>query len=347
MIKYMKGNLLEDSSEALVNTVNTVGVMGKGIALQFKQAFPEVFREYEKSCRKNEVETGKMHIVDTSALVGPKYIINFPTKQHWKEKTKMSYITEGLKDLVKNVQELGIRSIAIPPLGCGNGGLDWSEVKPLIEKAFKDLDVDVRIYEPVGSPKADEMKIGTKTPRMTTSRALLLASLNQYKEPDYRLSVLEVQKVAYFIQETGEPLKLNFTKEKYGPYAENLNFVLQRLEGHFIRGYGDRNRSAEIYLINSAEQKAFDYLKNSKTETKRLERIRKVIEGFETPYGMELLATVHWVIKTKCPTSNEELIAEVQEWNARKKELFPQKHIIKAYEHLKKVLINKTETTTG
>lgn len=340
MIVYKKGNLLEDTSEALVNTVNTVGVMGKGIALQFKQAFPEVFREYEKACKKNRVKTGEMHVVDMNALVSPKYVINFPTKQHWKEKSKMSYIVEGLKDLVRIVRELNIQSIAIPPLGCGNGGLEWSEVKPLIEKAFKDLPVNVHVYEPAGSPKADKIKIGTKQPKMTKSRALLLASLNQYKEPGYRLSLLEVQKIAYFLQEAGEPLKLNFEKNKYGPYAENLNFVLQRLEGHYIRGYGDRNRSAEIYLINSAEKESHEYLENNKEEEQRLKKVNKVIGGFETPYGMELLATVHWILKTIQPSSDEELVKEVQNWNERKKELFPPKHIIKASNHLKRVLIN-------
>ncbi|MBG9587220.1 type II toxin-antitoxin system antitoxin DNA ADP-ribosyl glycohydrolase DarG [Cytobacillus firmus] len=341
MIEYRKGNLLEDSSEALVNTVNTVGVMGKGIALQFKQAFPEVFREYEKACKKSEVKTGEMHVVETNSLVGPRYVINFPTKQHWKEKSRMSYIVEGLKDLVRVVRELNIQSIAIPPLGCGNGGLEWSVVKPLIEKAFQDLPLDVHVYEPAGSPKADKMKIGTKQPRMTKSRALLLASIDQYKEPGYRLSLLEVQKIAYFLQEAGERLKLNFEKNKYGPYAENLNFVLQRLEGHFIRGYGDRNRSAEIYLINSAGQKAYDYLeKNEEEEDKlRLAKVNEVIRGFETPYGLELLATVHWILKNKHPSSDEELVTEVQNWNKRKKELFPPKHIIKASKHLK-VLVN-------
>jgi|SRR5699024_2164545 len=148
MIEYKKGNLLEDSSEALVNTVNTVGVMGKGVALQFKQAYPEVFREYKRACDKGEVQTGKMHVVTTNALVGPKYVINFPTKEHWKEKSKISYITEGLKSLKSTIEELNIHSIALPPLGCGNGGLKWSEVKPLIEETFKESSFKVYIYEP-------------------------------------------------------------------------------------------------------------------------------------------------------------------------------------------------------
>lgn len=338
MITYKKGNLLEDSSEALVNTVNTVGVMGKGVALQFKQAYPEVFREYKKACDKGEVQTGKMHVVATNALVGPKYIINFPTKRHWKEKSKMNYITEGLKDLKSVIGELDIQSIALPPLGCGNGGLEWEEVRPLIEETFSDSDIEVNIYEPAGSPDPKKMKVGTTKPRMTKARALLLASLNNYKEPGYRLTLLEIQKIAYFLQEAGEPLKLNFEKNKYGPYAENLNFVLQRLEGHFLRGYGDRENNSDIQVINSAGSRAYEYLQNNEEDDMRLKKVNNIIQGFETPYGMELLATVHWVQNSVEPRTEEELIEEVQNWNERKKRLFTPNHILKASEHLKKVL---------
>ncbi|WP_080874435.1 type II toxin-antitoxin system antitoxin DNA ADP-ribosyl glycohydrolase DarG [Oceanobacillus timonensis] len=343
MIEYKKGNLLEDTSEALVNTVNTVGVMGKGIALQFKQGFPDVFREYARACRNNEIKTGQMHVVPNRTLdgIGPKYIINFPTKQHWKEKSKMHYITEGLQDLVKVIDEYNIQSIAIPPLGCGNGGLSWDKVKALIEETFANSSVTVHVYEPAGSPKPADMKVGTKKPRMTTSRALLLASLDNYKGTGYRLSLLEVQKIAYFLQESGEPLKLNFEKNKYGPYAENLNFVLQRLEGHFIRGYGDRNTESEIYLIHSAGKNAYAFLKNDPDNMKRLEKVNEVIHGFETPYGLELLATVHWVLKKNKPNSDEDLIQAIHNWNERKKRLFPPKHILKASKHLQQVPMYK------
>ncbi|SFE59949.1 type II toxin-antitoxin system antitoxin DNA ADP-ribosyl glycohydrolase DarG [Alteribacillus iranensis] len=338
MIEFKKGNLLEDSSAALVNTVNTVGVMGKGVALQFKQAYPSVFQEYKKACDKGEVQVGHMHVVPTNSFVGPKYIINFPTKRHWKEKSKMVYITEGLKDLKDVVETLEIPSIALPPLGCGNGGLNWEDVKPLIEETFADTPVKVHVYEPAGSPKPEKMKIGTTTPNMTEARALLLASLHQYMEPGYRLTLLEIQKIAYFLQEAGEPLKLNFVKNKYGPYAENLNFVLQRLEGHFIRGYGDRNRDSDIYLIHSAGSKAREYLNNKEENLKRLEKVSDIIKGFENPYGMELLATVHWIQKNIQPSTDEELVTEVQNWNDRKKKLFPPKHIMKASNHLQNVL---------
>lgn len=337
MILYKKGNLLDDSAEALVNTVNTVGVMGKGIALQFKQRFPDVFREYEKACKRHELTIGKMHVVPIHGMVDPQYVINFPTKKHWKEKSKTRYIEVGLKDLVNVVQDLGLSSIALPPLGCGNGGLPWTEVKKLIENAFAGINVDVHVYEPVGSPPPGEMKVRTKKPAMTEARALLLATFNNYKGPGYKLTLLEVQKIAYFLQEAGEPLKLNFEKGKYGPYAENLNHVLQRLEGHFIRGYGDRNRHSDIQLIHAAAEKAYDYLSTKKENEYRLSKVNDIINGFETPYGLELLATVHWVRRYEVPSDNEELIVKVHDWNERKKKLFPAKHIQKAAEHLEKV----------
>ena len=133
-IESTTGDLLKADVDALVNTVNTVGVMGKGLALQFKKTFPDVFSTYSIACKKGEVSTGKMHIVTRTS--SPKYIVNFPTKQHWRNPSKLEYIEYGLDDLVKQTQVLGISSIAIPPLGCGYGGLSWSDVRPLIVQAF-------------------------------------------------------------------------------------------------------------------------------------------------------------------------------------------------------------------
>lgn len=340
MIFLKQGNLLEDEAEALVNTVNCVGVMGKGIALQFKQAFPEVFSEYEKACRRKEVQPGKMHVVSTKSLFNPKYAINFPTKRHWKNKSRMEDIEAGLVDLIKVVKELGIKSIAIPPLGCGNGGLNWSEVRPKIEVAFEQLpDVEVHLYEPAGSPKPDQIKIRTSRPKMTRSRALFLMLMNDYSIPGYKLSLLEVQKLAYFLQMVGEPLRLRFVKNKYGPYADNLNHVLQRLDGHFIRGFGDRSRDAEIYLIEDAAEKAEQFLKDDRKAFEHLRKVRNIIQGFETPYGLELLSTVHWVVKEKPELKDniQKIVEDVHNWNDRKREIFKEKHIRKAWEHLKRI----------
>ena len=149
MLEFKQGNLLEEDAEALVNAVNCIGVMGKGIALQFKQAFPENFQHYKKACDAKEVQLGRMFTVSTGKLFNPKYIINFPTKRHWREKSKIEDVQTGLNVLVAEVQQLGINSIAIPALGCGNGALNWVEVKPLIESAFAELpEVKAIIFEP-------------------------------------------------------------------------------------------------------------------------------------------------------------------------------------------------------
>lgn len=339
MIEFKDGNLLEADAEALINTVNCVGIMGKGIALQFKQAYPHNFKEYEKACRAGEVKPGSMFTVQIASLTNPKYIINFPTKRHWKGRSKIEDIESGLSDLIEQIKQLDIKSIAIPPLGCGNGGLDWGDVRQRIEQAFEQLpDVHALIYGPEGSPAPDQMKIGTSKPKMTKARALFIALMESYSVPGYRLSLLEIQKLAYFLQEMGEALKLNFVPHLYGPYADNLNFVLQRLEGHYIRGYGDRSKDAQVYLLPNAAETAKRFLSKDEDSLERLVRVRNIIEGFETPYGMELLATVHWICKTDyLMNSPDKVVTAVHNWNPRKKRIFKPEHIEIALEHLKEV----------
>lgn len=354
MLEFKQGNLFEEKVEALVNTVNCVGVMGKGIALQFKQAYPENFRHYEKACKTGEVQPGRMFTVATGSLFNPRYIINFPTKRHWKGKSKIEDIKSGLVALVAEVQQLGITSIAIPPLGCGNGALNWSEVKPLIESAFAQLsDIEIIIFEPVGAPAAEKMPVATKKPNMTRARALFISLLELYGIPGYELTKLEIQKLAYFLQEAGETLTLPYVKHKYGPYANNLNHALKRIEGHYIYGYGDgtsKADSAEIYVLSEGRQAAQAFLEIEPDAQKRLERVSNLIYGFETPYGMELLATVHWVAtKESNPAQDsEQAIALVHEWSDRKRKLFKPEHIRKAWQRLhEQNWLNIKEQTTS
>ncbi|BCG58085.1 type II toxin-antitoxin system antitoxin DNA ADP-ribosyl glycohydrolase DarG [Paenibacillus sp. URB8-2] len=339
MIEYKKGNLLEAEAEALINTVNCVGVMGKGIALQFKQAFPGNFKEYAKACKNNLVMPGKMFVVPTGYMLNPKYIINFPTKRHWKEKSKIEDIKSGLIDFIDTIKENGIKSVAVPPLGCGNGGLDWNQVKPLIEASAQEVpDVLFMVYPPEGSPEPDKMRVGTEKPKLTRARALLIMLMNLYAAPGYKLSMLEIQKLAYFLQESGEDLKLRFVSAQYGPYADNLNHVLQRLEGHFIRGYGDRNRDAQIYLLPEVVKEAEAFLNSIEdaTSEQRLENTKRIIEGYETPYGLELLATTDWIIKhyPDARTDVSRAIDHFKAWNDRKKKVFKDSHIEMAWKHL-------------
>lgn len=337
MIKTTQGNLLEADAEALVNTVNCVGVMGKGIALQFKQAFPDNFTEYAKVCKEKQMKPGQVLVFKTDSMLNPKYIINFPTKRHWKGKSKMEDIDSGLVDLIAQVKRLDIQSIAIPPLGAGLGGLNWSEVKHRIEAAFAELpDVRVLLFEPKGAPPVEQMPVRTKQPNMTLGRALLIRLLDLYGRQGYRHSLLEVQKLAYFLQEAGEPMKLNFQAHDFGPYAENLNHTLQHIEGHFIRGYGDHSAKAEIRLMSNATELAREFLEKKPEAKEHLERVKQLIEGFETPYGMELLSTVHWVVTHEPHIKGDldAIRARVASWNERKKDLMKPRHIQKAYARL-------------
>ncbi|WP_218422141.1 macro domain-containing protein [Stutzerimonas stutzeri] len=335
MIESAQGNLLTANAEALVNTVNCMGYMGKGIALQFKQAFPANFTEYQAACKAGRLSPGQMLIHDNGALVNPRYIINFPTKRHWKGKSRIEDISSGLYALVTDVQRLGIRSIAIPPLGCGLGGLDWQEVRPMVEAAFAPLtEVRVLLYEPSGAPDARSMPVATPRPKMTPARALFIKLMDAYGALDYSRTLLEVQKLAYFLQAAGEPLRLKYQAGIYGPYAHNLNKVLEVMEGHFIRGYGDSQKpDAQIELLPGAIAEADAFLASHEASKPRLKRVAALIEGFETPYGMELLATVHWVAHHDCADA-EQAIAAVHSWNPRKARVFRPEHIRTAWAHL-------------
>jgi len=338
MIYKAEGDLLGTDAEALVNTVNTVGVMGKGIALQFKLAFPDNYKAYEAACKRSEVETGKMFVFRRNSG-NPRLIINFPTKKHWRGKSKVEDIESGLRALIEVVKEEKIQSIAVPPLGCGSGGLDWSDVRPRIERAFAELPkVAVQLFDPEGAPRPEGMKIATKRPTMTPGRAVMLELLSRYTLPGYRLTLLEIQKLAYFLQEAGEPLKLDFQKQRYGPYAENLHFVLQRMEGHFVRGYGDRSRDVSLELFPAAIQEAEQFLSAQSRTLDRLARVAKLIEGYETPYGLELLSTVHWVAVHEQPEAKadpESAVSGVLAWNEHKRKTFTPARIVAAWYRLR------------
>ncbi len=331
MIELKKGDILKADVQVLVNTVNCVGIMGRGIALQFRKAFPDNYKNYEYICKKKELKPGQMLVFEQHGLYNPKYIINFPTKNHWKSKSKIEDIESGLKALVHEVVERKITSIAIPPLGCGLGGLDWKQVKPLIMKAFESLtDVKVSLFEPSGAPATKTMAKDESVPAMTPSRAALIGLMRNYLAAimDPFITLLEVHKLLYFLQEAGEPLNLNYEKGYYGPYAENLRHVLNRLEGHYISGFGDGadQPDIQIELLDTAYEASVQYLKNSEDTLERFNRVAKLIEGFETSYGMELLATTHWVVRHEGAKNKKGVIKMIYKWSDHKKK-FKKEHI--------------------
>jgi O-acetyl-ADP-ribose deacetylase (regulator of RNase III) len=341
MLELIEGNLLEAEADALVNTVNTEGVMGKGVALQFAKKFPDMLAAYKAACKAGEVLPGRMHIYERGEMFQPRYIINFPTKRHWRSPSRIEDIEAGLQALVQDIERLHIRSIALPPLGCGNGGLDWNEVFPRIKAALASLkDVRVLVFPPKGAPSAEAIVHSTPRPAMNPSRAIVLKIWQQYFALGYQLTLLEIHKLLYFLQEAGEPLRLRFAKDTYGPYADNLRHLLHRFEGHFTLGFADgRNKpDTEIVLQPGAVQEAEKFLAEhadtSQPSLQRLDRVAHLVEGFESPYGMELLATVHWIATHDGAETMDDVVAGVHHWNARKKKLMTREHIELAYERL-------------
>lgn len=335
-IELRTGDILKADAEAIVNTVNCVGIMGRGIALQFKKAFPANFRAYALACEDGEVQPGKMFVHDTGSFANPRYIINFPTKRHWKGKSRMEDIDSGLVALTRAVRDRGIKSVAVPPLGAGLGGLDWADVRPRIEAALRDIpNLDVLIYEPKGAPEVVKSR---EVPNMTPGRAALVVLMNRYLQGlmDPFVTLIEVQKLMYFMQEAGQALRLNYIKHHYGPYATNLSHVLNKVEGHFVAGYqdGGDQPDKELTIVPGAIPEAEAALEHEAATHAHFNKVAALVDGFETPYGLELLATVHWVATREGADTVEQALAGVRGWNDRKK-VFTERQVAIAFDTLK------------
>jgi len=329
MIEYKQGDLLASNTEAIVNTVNCVGIMGRGIALQFKRKYPNNHKHYQDACKRGKVIPGKMFIFETNSIVNPKYIINFPTKRHWRGASRMEDIEAGLMDLADVIRLLNIKSIALPPLGCGLGGLDWSDVKFRLEDTFQNITgVNIEIFVPK-APSAENMAHNRTVPNMTNGRAALVDLTRRYLAGllDPIVTLLEIHKLMYFLQESGEPLRLRYVKGPYGPYAENLSHVLNAIEGHLLSGYADGGDRPDkhIQIVPGAEKDALAFLENRLETSARISRVAELVDGFETPFGMELLATIYWVAKNGM-TTFEDIINGVYKWGPQKQK-FSQRQI--------------------
>ncbi len=315
--------------------------MGRGIALQFKNSFPQNFKEYVRACKAGEVQPGHMFIHSTGSLTYPLYIINFPTKRQWKGKSRIEDVEAGLIDLKSSIERLGIRSIAIPPLGSGLGGLDWTQVRPRIEAIVKQIkDVEVIIYEPAELPASITTKSTGTPPNMTVNRALLMLLMAHYRRAvlDPFLTLLEIHKLLYLLQEAGPNINLRFEQAPYAPYAPNIRHVLNAIEGYYISGYdgGTDSPDKHIDIVPGALKEAEERLKEDSDALNRLQRVIDLVEGWETPHGMELHATVHWLV-TKGKAKNIDQVVELTyAWNERKK-AFTRRQIELAYDTLKKI----------
>lgn len=305
MMRFTQGNLLDADTDAVVNTVNTVGVMGKGIALMFKEAFPDNFKAYAAACKRDEIQVGHMFVTERHELLGPRWIINFPTKKHWRHPSKLEWITEGLEDLKKVIVERGIRSIALPPLGSGNGGLDWSVVRSKIEDALEPLQgVEIIVFEPTEKYQNVAKRQGVE--KLTPARALVAELVRRYWILGMECSLLEIQKLAYFLErkidalEQSNPLDLKFQANKFGPYAPRLTHLLNALDGSYLhcnKRLADAGPFDIIWFDDTRRERVALYLATEGRDyLPALEATTELISGFESPLGMELLATVDWLV---------------------------------------------------
>ena len=352
MIGYTQGNLLEDRSEALVNTVNTVGVMGKGIALMFKERFSDNYQRYVAACKNKEVQIGRMFVTEPHELEGPKWIVNFPTKMGWRAPSKMEWIVDGLKDLRRFVIDKGVRSIAIPPLGAGNGGLEWSDVREQIEATLGDLaNVEIQVYEPTSQYQNVAKRSGVD--KLTPARALIAELVRRYCVLGMECTLLEAQKLAWLLERSLErlapdnPLDLRFKANQYGPYADRLRHLLNGLDGSYLhcdKRISDAGALDLISFDDTRNDYLQTYLKSGEAKPYRgaLDFTIRLIDGFQSPFGMELLATVDWLLKEgRCEPNVVSVHSALSHWPAegkdsaeRKLRLFNERSIDIALERL-------------
>ena len=335
MVEYKTGDIFTEDVEALVNSVNCVGVMGRGIALQFKNMFPNNFKAYAAACKRQEVQPGEMFVFATGQLTGPRYIINFPTKRHWRSKSRIEDIESGLEALAREIKERDIRSIAIPALGSDLGGLKWSDVRSRIERALGDFNnVHIIAFAPGSAPADGRPNRSSDVPQMTAGRATLIGLMYRYQIGllDPFITLLEIHKLMYFMQEAGESLQLEYTKGTYGPYAENLRHVLRSMEGHLVTGYADGgdDPTKVLQLVPGAITDSMAFLNDNPAIHSRFDRVTALVEGFESSFGLELLATVHWVASRQTYTTDEEIVARTYLWNDRKRRLISERQILVA-----------------
>jgi len=338
MMKFIQGDIFESKAQTLVATVNCVGVMGKGLAKEFKDRFPEMFKEYVRVCKRGELRQGVLFIHDEL----DKKILCFPTKDNWKGPSKYEFIEAGLKNLQENYSKWGIASIAIPPLGSGLGGLDWKKVKDLIIKYMKDLPIEIEVYEPLVSAdrivRENQFKYSTKislTPDTIYTGEIIRLARNHYPA-DMPIGRLLIQKIAFFSQMAGLPIKLNFEKYYYGPFDFKFRFNVDKLDGLYIRDLSPSFQRSNLVMLD--EQKWLQVLEESGLDlTDARDKIQRAIDflkQFSVPQT-ELMASTLWawihLVASGQPGSGDEVVRYIKEWKFEK---FTELQILEAMDKL-------------
>ncbi len=332
MIRYICGNIFDDDAQALVNTVNTEGVMGKGIALQFKERFPDNYRVYRQICKEGRLDVGNMLIVEDSDRI----IVNFPTKRSWRRPSEYDFINSGLLSLRKEIVDRSIKSIAIPALGSCNGGLDWTRVKAMIVSILDNLDCDIRIYEP-NSKIVEQMK--QERVKLTPARALMLSIMADLVSFGEFVSVFAAEKLVYFLQRFGakDIFKIDYSRYYYGPYSNGkIAHVLYYLNGSYIKGMvGMQNKPfQEIWMEPDSFSDVEKYIDSNlgPDEISIIDNAKDFLRGYYDNSSLELLSTVDYLLCHDSRLSNwlemgdyevERIVsADISEWSKRKERLF-------------------------
>ncbi len=337
MIQYITGNILDSNAQALVNTVNTMGVMGKGIALQFKKAYPNNFKAYEKACKNGELQVGKMFVtLDSNTISGEKIIINFPTKTNWRKPSEYKYIQDGLDSLVEVINKKGIKSIAIPPLGAGNGGLKWEKVKKIVEQKLEHLSIDIYVYEPTIEIQEHLIKERTK---LTDARALLLYTLYDLVKHGEYVSEFSSEKVCYFLQKFGATkyFNLQFEPKFYGPYSGKVRFVLNALNGSYIMGYSDMNKKPfdPLTLVPDAYQTVKKYVESNNDLLEIANKTIIFLNGFYSDFALELLSSIDYLSIKENTVDRQMISLKLEKWSDRKRTMFSnEKYVEISLKHL-------------
>lgn len=350
MIRYITGNIFDDDAQALVNTVNTEGVMGKGLALQFKERFPENFRVYRLACKEHRLDVGNMLIVDESTIERQLLVINFPTKRSWRKPSEYDYIESGLNSLRTEIISRGIKSVAIPALGSCNGGLDWCRVKQMIVSQLSDIDCDIRIYEP-NAMIVEQMK--SERVKLTPARAMMLDMMWDLVSFGEFVSVFAAEKIIYFLQRFGarKVFNIDYSRSFYGPYSSGkIAHVLYYLNGSFIKGMTAMQNKPfqEIWLVKDSQNELSDFLKTPEMSDKLsvLDKTKDFLSGYYDNSSLELLSTVDYLLQNDPRLSNwlnmsdyevESILSlDIAEWSKRKERMFVGTPYVKmALQHLR------------
>ncbi len=334
MIKYTTGNILEAKTKAIVNTVNCEGFMGKGIAYQFKLRYPENNEEYMRLCRINEFNIGDILMFKEDG----KIIMNFPTKDKWRKKSEYDFIEKGLSSLKKLLIENNIESISIPPLGCGNGGLKWPNVKKLIENEFSNLsnNVEILIYEPLFDNKNQFKSKVKKAPVLSSSHLLLM----KFKMSLKKFNKIRLQKSAFLNNIISGQDYFKFKGQNFGPYAHSID-ILSRDIKEYQKHYGINTKEAYEKGVETLISKNF----KNKIEnfSSSLYKTISIVNSIDSDLELELLTTILFLINSKSELKLADIIEHIQEWNEHKRLSFDSNRIEETTEKLMKIgLVKKT-----